>query len=244
MKRLLAAGSGPIFQIVKAFRAGEIGRLHAAEFTIAEWYRSGPVSGLLAEIDLLLQHLLAAPPAVVKSYRELFRAGVGVDPLAASGPALGTLALAHGHPGPRPDRPDALNYLFARLVEPGMGPKRPVFVTRFPAPLSALARLSDDDPRTAERFEVFYRGVELANGYDELRDPEEHQRRFRAENAARERDGRPPVTPDPRLLEALISPGLPRCSGVALGVDRLVMLALDTERIDDVMAFRETLPRR
>lgn len=239
MKRLLAAKSGPIFQLVKAFRAGESGRRHAVEFTIAEWYRPGPLDGLLREMDLLLGHLLGTPPPARRTYRELFLAAVGADPLAASDGRLRSLAEAHGHPGPPDDRGSALDFLFARLVEPGLGKHAPTLVTRFPAPLAALARISDDDPRTAERFEVFWRGIELANGYDELQDADEHRCRFAAENRARERAGRPSVRPDHRLLAALEDAGLPRCSGVALGVDRLAMAALDAPSLDEVIAFRE-----
>lgn len=239
MKRLLAAGSGPIFQIVKAFRAGEAGRHHAVEFTIAEWYRLGPLKGLLLEMDLLLGDLLKTPRAEIRTYRELFLAAVGADPLAAPDDRLQTLAEAHGHPGRPDDRAAALDFLFARLVEPGLGAGAPAIVTRFPAPLAALARLSDDDPRTAERFEVFWTGLELANGYDELQDPGEHRRRFAVENRARARRGEPSVALDERLLASLEGPGLPRCSGVALGVDRLVMAAVGASRLDEVVAFRE-----
>ena len=239
MKRLLAAGSGPIFQVVKAFRAGESGRHHAVEFTIAEWYRLGPLEGLLTEMDLLLGDLLGTPPAQRRSYRELFLAGVGADPLSAPDDRLWTLAEAHGHPGPPEDRAASLDFLFSRLVEPGLGTGRPTIVTRFPAPLAALARFSDDDPRTAERFEVFWAGLELANGYDELQDAREHRRRFAAENRARERAGKPAAGTDARFLAALETPGLPRCSGVALGVDRLVMAAVGASRLDEVVAFRE-----
>lgn len=239
MKRLLAAGSGPIFQIVKSFRAGESGSRHAIEFTIAEWYRLGPLDGLLAEMDLLVGDLLGTPPADRQPYRELFVAAVGVDPLSTPDDRLQTLAEAHGHPGRPEDRAAALDFLFSRLVEPGLGVGVPTIVTRFPAPLAALARMSDDDPRTAERFELFWAGLELANGYDELRDPEEHRRRFAVENAARARAGRPPAEMDERLLAALEGPGLPRCAGVALGVDRLVMAAVGATRLDEVIAFRE-----
>lgn len=240
MKRLLAAGSGPVFQIVKAFRAGESGRRHAVEFTIAEWYRPGPLAGLLREMDLLLSHLLGAPPAAVTTYREAFLEAVGLDPLAASDGDLRRAARAAGRPdGGSSDRAGALDYLFARRVEPGLPREAPVFVTRYPAPLAALARLSEDDPRTAERFEAFFGGLELANGYDELQSPEEHRRRFAAENRARREAGLPECAPDPRFLAALSDGGLPRCSGVALGVDRVVMAALGASTLDEVVAFRD-----
>ena len=177
-------------------------------------------------MDLLLGDLLGTPPAERCTYRELFLAAVGVDPLSAPEERLQTLAEAHGHPGRPDDRAAALDYLFSRLVEPGLGARAPAIVTRFPAPLAALARLSDDDARTAERFEVFWAGLELANGYDELQDPEEHRRRFAAENRARGAAGGGSSSTDARFLAALETAGLPRCSGVALGVDRLVMAAL------------------
>lgn len=240
MKRLLAAGSGPIFQVAKAFRGGESGRRHAVEFTIAEWYRPGPLAGLLREMDLLLSHLLGSPPAVTTTYREVFEKAVGLDPLAASDDDLRRAAEAAGQPDAgESDRAGALDYLFARLVEPDLPREAPVFVTRYPAPLAALARRSEDDPRAAERFEVFFAGLELANGYDELQSPEEHRRRFAAENRARREAGLPERPPDPAFLAALSDRGLPRCSGVALGVDRLVMAAVGAGALDEVVAFRE-----
>lgn len=228
-----------MFSIVKAFRGGEVGPRHGVEFTIAEWYRLGPLAGLLREMDLLLGDLAAAPRARVRPYAELFREAVGADPLAAPDDLLFRLAEAHGHPGPPDDRAGALDFLFTRLVEPGLAHGPPTLVTRYPAPLAALARLADDDPRTAERFELFWKGLELANGYDELQDAAEHRRRFARENEVRARLGLPPATADPRLLAALEGPGLPRCSGVALGVDRLVMAILDAETLDEVVVFRE-----
>lgn len=240
MKRLLAAGSGPIFQVAKAFRGGESGRRHAVEFTIAEWYRPGPLAGLLREMDLLLSHLLGSPPAVTTTYREVFEKAVGLDPLAAPDDDLRRAAEAAEQPDAgESDRAGALDYLFARLVEPDLPREAPVFVTRYPAPLAALARRSEDDPRAAERFEVFFAGLELANGYDELQSPEEHRRRFAAENRARREAGLPERPPDPAFLAALSDRGLPRCSGVALGVDRLVMAAVGAGALDEVVAFRE-----
>ncbi len=242
MKRLLAAGSGPIFQIVKAFRGEEQGRLHATEFTIAEWYRPGTVEALIAETDLLLQHLLGRPAAEIRSYQEHFRAAVGVDPLSAGDPVLANLAEAHGHPGPPPDRVGALDYLFQKLVEPGLGCDVPAIVTGYPAPLAALSRLSEEDPRVSGRFEVFVDGLEIANGYDELADPVEHRRRFVTEIEVRRAMDRPGGDPDPRFLAAMEAGTFPRAAGIALGVDRLVMAATGAKSLDEVVAFREWAP--
>ena len=241
MKRLLAAGSGPIFQIVKVFRAGEQGRRHAVEFTMAEWYRPGPLAGLLSEMDLLLGDLFGTPAAEFTTWQRLVRRAAGVDALRLSSERLARLAEAHGHPGPPPDRGAAMDFLFSRLAEPGLGRDRPVFVVRYPAELAALARLTEGDPVTAERFEVFYRGFELANGYDELQDPAEHRRRFAKENRSRAALGLAPAPPDERFLASLEDAGLPRCSGVALGVDRLVLASLSGSCLDEVVSFREDL---
>ena len=239
MKRLLMAGSGPIFQICKVFRGGEHGRRHAIEFTMAEWYRLGPLAGLLREMDLLLGHLLRTPTADIESWRSLVRRALGVDPLRIPEDRLRNLAAAHGHPGPPEDLAAAMDFLFSRLVEPGLGSERPIFVVRYPAELAALARLTPGQPRTSERFEVFFRGIELANGYDELQDPQEHRRRFAAEGRARAAAGLPPAPADERFLAGLEDAGLPRCSGVALGVDRLLMAASGVSSLDEVVAFRE-----
>ena len=198
MKRLVAAGSGPIFQIVKAFRAEETGRRHSVEFTIAEWYRPGPAGGGCCARWTSCSATCSGPGPPGRAPTGTSSSPPSAPtPLAAPDDRLRTLAEAHGHPGPPESRAAALDFLFSTLVEPGLGRRSPTLVTRFPAPLAALARLTDDDPRTAERFEVFWAGLELANGYDELQDPEEHRRRFAAENRARLRAGRRPV-PDRR----------------------------------------------
>lgn len=238
MKRLLAHGSGPIYQISKAFRDAEAGRRHNPEFTILEWYRPGwDHHRLMDEIDELLATVLGIPAGERLGYAEAFARHAAIDPHHASRDELerrveqlrvqGVVDL---------ERDDLLNLLLTHVVEPNLGRGRPTFIHDFPASQAALARIRPGDPRLAERFEVFVEGVELANGYHELTDPAEQRRRFEADLAERRRRGLPEVPVDHRLLAALEA-GLPDCAGVALGVDRLVMLKAGANDISDVIAF-------
>ncbi len=248
MKRLLAAGSGPIFQITRAFRDGERGRLHNPEFTILEWYRTEfDHLDLMDEVETLVAGALerfgaagadAPRPFHRLTYREAFQRSLGVDPHAAS---LGDLELLARREGAAPPcagegRDSLLNLLLAARVEPGLGLDRPAFVFAYPASQASSARIAPGDPPLAERFELYLRGVELANGYHELLDPAEQERRHVEANRRRVAAGRPALPVDRRLLAALRR-GLPDGSGVALGVDRLVMAALGARRIDEVIAF-------
>jgi lysyl-tRNA synthetase class 2 len=243
MKRLLCAGSGPIFQLGKAFRDGEAGRRHNPEFTMLEWYRPGwDHHRLMDEVAALLRAALpgalVAAPDQRLTYREAFVRYAGVDPFAADLAELRDATAEHGvATGELPDdRETWLALLLATVVEPQLGRQRITFVHDFPAAQAALARVRADDPPVAERFEAFVAGVELANGYHELVDPVEQQRRFAADLLAREERGLPAVPADERLLAALAH-GMPECAGVALGFDRLVMLALGATAIDQVIAF-------
>jgi lysyl-tRNA synthetase class 2 len=238
MKRLLAAGSGPIFQICRAFRGGEAGRRHNPEFTILEWYRPGwDHHALMDEIDALLATVLETPPGERLSYAEVFEAHAGVDPHRASMPELGERVAALSVRGAAElDRDDLLNLLLTEVVEPRLGRGRPTFVYDFPASQAALARLRPGKPALAERFELFVEGVELANGYHELTDPAEQCRRFERDLAERRLRDLPEVQADERLLAALEA-GMPDCAGVAVGIDRLVMLKLGASDISEVIAF-------
>jgi len=237
MKRLLAAGSGPIYQLGRAFRDGEAGRRHNPEFTMLEWYRPGwDHHRLMDEVDELLAGVLGTTPAERLTYREAFRRHAGIDPLAAGDDELRASATRCGLHAADVDREGCLSLLLGAVVEPRLGHGRPSFLHDFPASQAALARVRPGDPPLAERFEAYVQGVELANGYHELSDAEEQRRRFVADLAERRRLGLPELPLDERLLAAL-EHGLPDCAGVALGVDRLVMLVCGASSISDVMAF-------
>jgi elongation factor P--(R)-beta-lysine ligase len=241
MKRLLAAGSGPIYQVTRAFRDGEAGRRHNPEFTILEWYRPGfDHHALMDEVEALLAATLGTGRGERITYRGAFLLHLGLDPLRAGVDEIRRSARAAGIadvPGLAPDDVDGwLDLLLAAVVEPRLGLSGPTFLLDFPARQAALARVRPDDPPVAERFEVYLRGVELANGYHELTDAVEQRRRCEVDLAERRRRGLPAVPADERALAAL-EHGLPDCAGVALGFDRLVMLAAGVSDIAEVIAF-------
>ncbi len=240
MKRLLAEGCGPIWQLCKAFRNGEAGRRHNPEFSILEWYRPGwDHHRLMDEMDDLLGVILGTQRGQRLTYAEAFHRHVGLDPHCASVDRLGDSArklLGANAPNLGTDRDGWLQLLFSQVLEPTLGRGRPSFVHDFPASQAALARIRSGDPPLAERFEVFVEGVELANGFHELADPAEQRQRFESDIEARQRAGLPTPTPDDRLLAAL-EEGFPNCAGVALGVDRLVMLKAGVTDISEVIAF-------
>jgi lysyl-tRNA synthetase class 2 len=238
MKRLLAAGAKAIFQVTRSFRAGERGRLHNPEFTIVEWYRVG--DDMQAGIDLLdelMQSLLNTLPAMRTTYAEAFERCASINPHTAS---LAELAATVEAPAGmnRSNRDEWLNAILAALVEPQLGRDRPEILYHYLATQAALAKTTTSPTgyEVAERFELYYRGIELANGYHELSDATEQRRRFEAVNAARVADGRPAL-PLPNSLLTALEHGLPDCTGVALGFDRLAMLATGASSIDEVIAI-------
>jgi lysyl-tRNA synthetase class 2 len=250
MKRLLAAGSGPIYQLARVFRDGEAGRMHNPEFTLLEWYRPGfDYRGLMEEVEALVGNVIEVPrPFERLSYADAFDRRLALDPHRASVRILRACARDHGievSPGAELDRDGWLDLLMTHVIQPDLGRERPAFVHDYPASQAALARVRRDrsqgrgGPRQdmiAERFELFVRGVELANGYTELSDAHEQRRRFERDRLIRRAIGLPDVEPDERLLAALTH-GLPACAGVALGVDRLVMIAAGADAIGEIMAF-------
>ncbi|WP_371186928.1 elongation factor P--(R)-beta-lysine ligase [Thalassotalea maritima] len=241
MKRLLAAGSGCIYQMGKAFRHELAGRHHNPEFTMLEWYRVGyDDKQLMAEMDQLLQAVLACEPAQMMSYQQAFKRYVGIDPLTAQIEQLKAklLSLGCGDDWLQQENniDTLLQFMFAEYVETSIGKQRPCFIYHFPASQAALAKIDNDDPRVARRFEVYFKGIELANGFDELQDASEQRKRFVDDNKVRVSMGLPSKPIDENLLAAL-QHGLPQCAGVALGVDRLIMLALNKPHLSDVLSF-------
>jgi len=240
MKRLLAAGSGAIFQLCKAFRNEEAGSHHNPEFTMLEWYRPGfDEFALMDEMDELMQLVLGVEPATRLTYQEAFEQALGLDPLTASIEQLKQLACEQGFADIAQNethKDTLLQLLFCMKVEPTIGQEKPCFVYHFPASQAALAQICEHDTRVAGRFELYYKNMELANGFNELTNASEHAKRFNEDNAYRAENSLKQVPMDTRLIKAL-EHGLPQCAGVAMGIDRLVMLATNKEKIKDVIAF-------
>jgi lysyl-tRNA synthetase class 2 len=250
MKRLLAAGSGPIYQVCKVFRQGEMGRLHNPEFTMVEWYRPGySYHDLMDEVEQLATDLLADYLQLQNSerltYGEAFRryAG-GIDAYNATpGELLACLRQFEIIQIPasiQQDRDALLDLLLTHIVEPKLGQQRLTFIYDYPPSQAALARIRAGSPPVAERFELYLQGMELANGFHELIESAEQLNRFEQDLVRRSQNGSPQVPIDQRFLAAL-EYGLPDCSGVALGFDRLCMVALGVDKIDEVLSF--SLPR-
>jgi lysyl-tRNA synthetase class 2 len=240
MKRLLAAGSGPIFQICKAFRVGEQGPLHNPEFTILEWYRPAfSTHALMDEAEALLERVLPIAPVRRLPYREAFRNYAEIDPFAASTPSLREYATRALGIAPQTamalERDVCLDLILSHRVQPALR-QRATWLYEFPASQAQLARIREGDSPVAERFELFVAGVELANGYCELTNSEEQAQRFLGDLTARRRLGLPPVPIDSRLLRAL-EHGIGECSGIAVGFDRLVMLSGRELHLKAVMPF-------
>lgn len=233
MKRLLAAGLTAIYQTTKAFRGGhESGPKHNPEFTIVEWYRVGDdyATGMQLLSDLA-ELVFGEGPTKRISYREAFLQFAGFDPLQPGA----TLPRRPGLPQDA-DRDLILDDYLTSQIEPQLGQDQPTILYDFPASQAALARIRPGEPPVAERFELYFRGIELANGYHELLDAAILRERNRQANSERLSDGKYPLPEDSRLLAAM-DHGLPACSGCALGFDRLVMVATGAKSIQEVLAF-------
>jgi lysyl-tRNA synthetase class 2 len=242
MKRLLADGCPSIYQIAKAFRNGEQGRRHNPEFSILEWYRVGfSADELMQELGELMRELTSESdlPIVYQRYADLIQQHLGLNVFEADEKQLAKCALDHNIAAANPNELDKdawLELLFSVVIEPALDSNVLTFVTHYPASQASLAQLDQDDPRTALRFELYYRGLELANGFEELADAQEQSERFEHENCRRRAQGQQVIPVDAQLLSAL-EQGLPRCSGVAVGLDRVLMCLLGKEHLDDVLTF-------
>src|SRR5207302_1761231 len=231
MKRLLAAGATSIYQITRAFRGAEAGPLHNPEFTMVEWYRAGDdyAAGMQLLGDLAEDVLGFGQPERI-SYRDAFLRYAQIDPFTDL-PAPTSMGLSPGG-----DRDMVLDILLTTRVEPHLGRDRPTILYDYPASQAALARIRDDQPPVAERFELYARGMELANGYHELLDPAVLRQRNHVNNQLRTADLKYLLPEESRLLAAM-QHGLPACCGCALGFDRLVMAVTGAATIQEVMAF-------
>lgn len=245
MKRLLAAGSGSIYQICKAFRNGEAGRFHNPEFTLLEWYRVDyDLTQLMEEVIQLFAWWFAPYqpllPAQSISYQAIFKQYTGLDALnfdidaytayAAASQLIDAIRLCGQ------DHSLWLDFLFSHQVQPCLSEKRLTLIHSYPACQAALAKLNANDRRVAERVELFINGVELGNGYFELCDAAEQRQRFQKEQQYREQQHKPPTPTDEKFLAALQT-GLPSCSGIAIGLDRVLMLLNQNAAINQILAF-------
>ena len=245
MKRLLSSGCGSIFQICKAFRNGEAGRYHNPEFTLLEWYRVGyNLSQLMDEIADLLIPLFAETRKLQYvqriTYQAVFQQHTGLDPLLFSYEKYSNYAHKNGLIDAKAlcedDHSRWLDFIFSYQVQPHLGQNTLWLVFEYPACLPSLARMNAHNALVTDRVEVFLDGVELGNGYYELTDSKEQEQRFDREIAIRDEAMLPQASKDKRLLAALES-GLPECSGIAIGLDRILMLLTESSGIDDVLAF-------
>ena len=241
MKRLLAAGSGDIYQICRVFRDGELGRWHQPEFTLLEWYRVGwNEAELMGEVEALLRTILAPhrPRAatVRLSYREAFHKYLDIDPSAATAAIGNRVQQGNVDVPANMDRDGLLDLAMGARIAPRFDPENITFIHDYPATQAALARIKPSSPPVAARFEAFSGGLELANGYHELTDADEQRQRFTGEQRRRRAAGRP-VPPLDKPLLAALDQGLPSCAGVAVGVDRLTAVAAGLESVAGAMSF-------
>ncbi len=250
MKRLLAEGLPAIYQVTRSFRHGERGQLHNPEFTMVEWYRAGDgMDAGMALLELLCREVSGSPEPVRTSYRDAFMVHLGVDPHSATLEELGSAASGRQVAVPdgfaSADRDEWLNLLLATVVEPRLGASSPEILYDYPASQSALAAtvVREDGVEVAERFELYWHGIELANGYHELTDADMLRRRLEQVNISRASALRPVLPMPERLLTAMADPGLPPCTGCALGFDRLAMLAAGAVTISEIMTFSHVRDR-
>ncbi|MFC6276268.1 elongation factor P--(R)-beta-lysine ligase [Psittacicella hinzii] len=238
MKRLLACDVGPIYQICKCFRLEETSKKHNPEFTMLEWYLPNyNLQRLLDRVEELFSLFFDFEYLERYTYDFIFKKYLGFSPLEADHKLLVEQAKLYGlYAAYKYDSDTILEFLFSTCIEPYLGKRNPVAIYNYPASQAALAQVTSEDPRTAQRTEVFFKGIELANGFYELTDWKIQQQRFLQDLNQRKSNKQEVFTPDQRLLAAL-EHGMPPCSGIALGLDRFIMLIMQESSIANVMSF-------
>ncbi|QCI17376.1 elongation factor P--(R)-beta-lysine ligase [Buchnera aphidicola (Aphis helianthi)] len=240
MKRLLAAKSGPIYQICHSFRNKEYGKYHNPEFTMLEWYQiSYSMKKFINQIDFFFQKILKCEKSDKISYQKIFIKHLNIDPFSTNLSELYKISkkfdLEHLTYSEN-NLNTLIEILFTLIIEPILGKKRPIFIYHFPVEQASLAALNNKDNRIAERFEIFFKGIELGNGFYELTDYSENKKRLINNNKIRYKMNLPIQKIDNNFLNA-IHHGLPSSSGVAIGIDRLIMIALEKKNINEVLSF-------
>ena len=242
LKRLLCSGSGDIFELGKVFRKGETSKTHNVEFTMLEWYRLGfNYLQLIEEVNELLISLmqdfgLSEPQIQNLTFNQCFEDYLEINLSETSTTQLNQICQQHNYDGSELNRDEALDFLFSMQIQPRFPREKIINVTQFPASQAALSMINPEDNSTSLRFETYFNGYELANGYQELTDAVEQKKRFDQDNVKRKKVGLNEIAIDENLLTAM-QHGMSDCSGVALGVDRLSMLLLDRKQIDEVLSF-------
>jgi elongation factor P--(R)-beta-lysine ligase len=238
MKRLLTQGFPSIFQITKVFRNSEQGNRHNPEFSMLEWYRIGfSMERLIDEALELCMKLIKEYPVISKSYQQVFAESIGIDPLKSSLKELTSFAQARSPAPPAfASYTDGLQFIMAAHVEPTFPMDTFIAIHHYPAAQAVLSMIDQNDSRTAKRFEIYLNGHELGNGYEELLSWEENEKRMQEDNQRRKALGKPELPVDKNFIDAMRK-GMPACSGIAIGLDRIIMLKIGATSIKDVLAF-------
>jgi len=242
LKRLLCSGIGDVYELGKVFRQGEVSKTHNIEFTLLEWYRINfDYLDLIQDVTSLFEFIFSSfemPKLKFKTvtFSEVFKNTFNIDVKQVCVSEINQLSQANGYSGSALSKDEGLDYLFATCIQPSFDANTVTFISHYPASQAALAQINPQDPSTALRFEVFYQGIELGNGYQELTDAEELHQRFIKDNNYRKNNNMPEVPIDKQLLSGM-QYGLPACSGIAIGVDRLLMAVMKIDRIDEVLSF-------
>ncbi len=239
LKRLLCSGIGDVFEIAKVFRRGEISRTHNVEFTLLEWYRLGfNYQQLIKDVEALFQYLFDAFKVSVEvsqsfTFFQSFEKFLAINIEEITHEELNQVCHEKGYSGSVLSKDEALDYLFATQIQPQLHKKRLTFITHYPASQAALSEIDAENPMYSLRFEVFYHGQELGNGYQELTDANELLYRFEQDNIKRRNNT---IGIDDNLIKAM-STGMPACSGIAVGIDRLLMVLMGIDEISEVLSF-------